>query len=226
MFTHELSYRIWTDGCPGCATPCFMPYFKNTAHGAFSGELRHGNTAGLCGNAMLGYDEVEEINALMEEFGFDAEDVQGLIAYAMDLYEHGIMTFRYTEPMTWWMTMPTSMPRTMEAALAEFESAIRALPALAGKSAAGRRVGLISNAGFECVILADSLKNGFELELSTIAEKTSTETRFRGVVRIASATGSSLLFFMKPNILESDNWYSRVSSVWLILLRYRNSTKR
>ena len=27
---HELSYRAWTDGCPGCATPCFMPYFKNT----------------------------------------------------------------------------------------------------------------------------------------------------------------------------------------------------
>jgi hypothetical protein len=32
---------------------------------------------------------------------------------------HGILTFRYTEPMTWWMTMPKDMPRTMEAALAE-----------------------------------------------------------------------------------------------------------
>lgn len=32
---------------------------------------------------------------------------------------HDIITFRYTEPMTWWMTMPTSTPRTMEAALAE-----------------------------------------------------------------------------------------------------------
>jgi hypothetical protein len=31
----------------------------------------------------------------------------------------GILTFRYTEPMTWWMTMPAEMPRTMEAALAE-----------------------------------------------------------------------------------------------------------
>jgi acyl-CoA synthetase (NDP forming) len=56
--------------------------------------------------------------------------------------------------------------------LAEFESAIRSLPALAGKAALGRRVGLISNAGFECVILADSLKNGFELELARIAETT------------------------------------------------------
>ncbi len=32
---------------------------------------------------------------------------------------HGILTFRYTEPMTWWMPMPKDMPRTMEAALAE-----------------------------------------------------------------------------------------------------------
>ncbi len=33
--------------------------------------------------------------------------------------EHGIITFRYTEPMTWWMRMPKDMPRTLEAALAE-----------------------------------------------------------------------------------------------------------
>lgn len=56
--------------------------------------------------------------------------------------------------------------------LAEFESAIRALPALARKSAPGRRVGLISNAGFECVILADGLHDGFNLELTALAEPT------------------------------------------------------
>jgi len=33
--------------------------------------------------------------------------------------EHKIMTFRYTEPMTWWMSMPREMPRTLQAALAE-----------------------------------------------------------------------------------------------------------
>ncbi len=32
---------------------------------------------------------------------------------------HGIITFRYTEPMTWWMRMPKEMPRTIEAALGE-----------------------------------------------------------------------------------------------------------
>jgi len=56
--------------------------------------------------------------------------------------------------------------------LAEFENAVRSLPALAGKTVLGSRVGLISNAGFECVILADSLKNGFELELARIDEST------------------------------------------------------
>jgi len=33
--------------------------------------------------------------------------------------EHDIITFRYTEPMTWWMSMPTDMPRTLEAAIVE-----------------------------------------------------------------------------------------------------------
>ncbi len=32
---------------------------------------------------------------------------------------HDIITFRYTEPMTWWMPMPKDLPRTLEAALAE-----------------------------------------------------------------------------------------------------------
>jgi len=33
--------------------------------------------------------------------------------------EHDIITFRYIEPMTWWMPMPKEMPRTIQAALAE-----------------------------------------------------------------------------------------------------------
>ncbi len=32
---------------------------------------------------------------------------------------HGITTFRYTEPMTWWMSMAKETPRTFDAALAE-----------------------------------------------------------------------------------------------------------
>jgi hypothetical protein len=32
---------------------------------------------------------------------------------------HGILTFRYTEPMTWWMPLPKGTPRTLAAAEAE-----------------------------------------------------------------------------------------------------------
>jgi hypothetical protein len=32
---------------------------------------------------------------------------------------HGVITFRYTEPLTWWMRMSPKTPRTIEAALAE-----------------------------------------------------------------------------------------------------------
>jgi acyl-CoA synthetase (NDP forming) len=54
----------------------------------------------------------------------------------------------------------------------EFEQALRTLPALSEKPASGRRVGLVSNAGFECVILADSLKNGYGLYLAGLGAET------------------------------------------------------
>jgi acyl-CoA synthetase (NDP forming) len=65
--------------------------------------------------------------------------------------------------------------------LSEFENALRNLPALAAKTPAGKRVGLMSNAGFECVILADSLKNGFELDLAALSE--TTKSRLAALLR-------------------------------------------
>ncbi len=58
--------------------------------------------------------------------------------------------------------------------LTEFESAIQNLLPLSAKTPRGRRVGLISNAGFECVILADNLKDQYCLELTPLSEKTKT----------------------------------------------------
>ena len=51
-----------------------------------------------------------------EDFGFKFKEGNDETAWDD---AHGIITFRYTEPMTWWMSMPKEMPRTMEAALAE-----------------------------------------------------------------------------------------------------------
>ena len=51
-----------------------------------------------------------------EDFGFKFKEGDNETAWDD---AHGITTFRYTEPMTWWMSMPKEMPRTMEAVLAE-----------------------------------------------------------------------------------------------------------
>jgi len=53
-----------------------------------------------------------------QDFGFRIKE--GTNETAWD-DAHDILTFRYTEPMTWWMRMPEGMPRTLEAALAEAE---------------------------------------------------------------------------------------------------------
>jgi len=51
-----------------------------------------------------------------EDFGFRFKEGNNETAWDD---AHGIVTFRYTEPMTWWMRMPSEMPRTLDAALAE-----------------------------------------------------------------------------------------------------------
>jgi acyl-CoA synthetase (NDP forming) len=56
--------------------------------------------------------------------------------------------------------------------LLEFESVMKGLAFLEGKKVRGRRVGLISNAGFECVVLADNLRDGTGLDLASFAPAT------------------------------------------------------
>ncbi|UCG64551.1 MAG: hypothetical protein JSW12_18285 [Deltaproteobacteria bacterium] len=89
---HDLKYFAWTDGCPGCAASCFVPFFKNSERGAFGGEFRHDNMGGFNANIMVGYEEMTEISSLEDELGMDGEELGGLVAWAMDLYEHGIIS--------------------------------------------------------------------------------------------------------------------------------------
>jgi len=56
--------------------------------------------------------------------------------------------------------------------LFEFESFMKGLAWLDGRVVRGRRVGLISNAGFECVMMADNLGDGGRLELARFAPET------------------------------------------------------
>lgn len=89
---HYLKYQAWADGCPGCAAACFVPFFKNTDHGAFGGEFRHDNTGGFNANILVGYEEMTEINGFLDEMGMDGECMGGLTAWCMDMYERGIIT--------------------------------------------------------------------------------------------------------------------------------------
>jgi aldehyde:ferredoxin oxidoreductase len=91
-YKHELKYHAWTDGCPGCAASCIVPFFKNSPGGAFGGELRHDDMGGFNANIMVGHEQVTEFNGLVDELGMDSEELGGLVAWAMDLYEHGIIT--------------------------------------------------------------------------------------------------------------------------------------
>ena len=56
--------------------------------------------------------------------------------------------------------------------LFEFESFMKGLARLEGREVRGRRVGLISNAGFECVMMADNLGDGGRLELARFSPDT------------------------------------------------------
>jgi acyl-CoA synthetase (NDP forming) len=56
--------------------------------------------------------------------------------------------------------------------ISEFETSIAGLMALEGKQVRGNRVGLLSNAGFESVIMSDSLGDGERLELAEFTAAT------------------------------------------------------
>jgi len=54
----------------------------------------------------------------------------------------------------------------------DFENYVKNLSFLADKEIRGNRIALISNAGFECVTMADNLKNDQEFVLATLTQKT------------------------------------------------------
>ncbi len=56
--------------------------------------------------------------------------------------------------------------------IAEFQSFTKALCFLKDKKVRGRRVALISNAGFECVIMSDSIQNNERLDLAQFSDST------------------------------------------------------
>ncbi len=61
------------------------------------------------------FAKISEVEGF-EDFGFAFKEGNDETAFDD---EHGIHTFRYVEPTTWWMHMDSNMPRTIDAAVAE-----------------------------------------------------------------------------------------------------------
>jgi len=59
--------------------------------------------------------------------------------------------------------------------IAEFQSFTKGLCFLKDKKVRGRRVALISNAGFECVIMSDSIQNNERLDLAQFSDSTASK---------------------------------------------------
>ena len=63
----------------------------------------------------MAFANISEVEGF-EDFGFAVKE--GTTETKWD-DDHDILTFRYTEPMTWWMQMPKEMDKTFENAIAE-----------------------------------------------------------------------------------------------------------
>jgi len=90
-----MQYKIWTHACPGCFSPCYQSSFKNLPAplGATICKHLYDNSGGCALNWMLKtYEEQSVVAAALEELGMDGEETGGIVAWAMDLYEHGILT--------------------------------------------------------------------------------------------------------------------------------------
>jgi len=89
---NNLQHVAWETGCPGCSACCFLPIFRSDERGYFVGEFRHGNTAGHGNNCDLDWETLPETSTLMDELGMEGEDCGNLTAWAMDLYDNGLVT--------------------------------------------------------------------------------------------------------------------------------------
>ena len=90
--SYVIEYVTHNDGCPGCATSCFIPFFQRDFLEPTCGELRHGNYTSFLANVMVGYEEMNIIEPLVEELGLNSPQAGTMVAWIMDLYDRGLIT--------------------------------------------------------------------------------------------------------------------------------------
>lgn len=90
----EQQYKVWNDGCTFCPAGCKVPYMRrDELFGPCAGEFRHDNAGGWSANVLIpGYDIQLYLTPLVDSLGFDGEDVSGVVAWAMECYEKGILS--------------------------------------------------------------------------------------------------------------------------------------
>ena len=90
-----MAYKLWSHACPGCIQPCYLSSFRNLLAPLGASVCKHlyDNSGGCSLNWMLKtYEEQSVAAAALEELGMDGEEVGGIVAFAMDLYDNGIIT--------------------------------------------------------------------------------------------------------------------------------------
>ncbi|MBM2831091.1 MAG: hypothetical protein HW414_143 [Dehalococcoidia bacterium] len=90
----EQQYKVWNDSCSLCMTGCKAPYMRRDEPlGPYVGEMRHDNGGGWSANVMVaGYDPQTYLTALVDTLGVDSEDLSGVVAWALELYDRGLLT--------------------------------------------------------------------------------------------------------------------------------------
>ncbi|MDP3955544.1 MAG: aldehyde ferredoxin oxidoreductase N-terminal domain-containing protein, partial [bacterium] len=90
----EQQYKVWSDGCSLCNIGCKVPYMRRDAPlGPVVGELRHDDAGGWNANVMIpGFNTQVYLTPLLDNLGLDNEDVSGVVAWAMECYDRGLLT--------------------------------------------------------------------------------------------------------------------------------------
>lgn len=90
----EQQYKLWSDACTLCYVGCKVPYMRREPPlGPVVGEMRHDDAGGWNANVMIpGYDTQVYLTPFLDNLGLDNEDVSGVVAWAMECYEKGLLS--------------------------------------------------------------------------------------------------------------------------------------
>jgi hypothetical protein len=144
-----------------------------------------------------------------EDFGFRFHEGNNNVKWDD---EHGILSFRYTEPMTWWMPMKKEIPRT-------FPDALRVRDEIAqGSESSRRRMAKVTEisamqdeTGEPALFSATSLGQTELFGASIRIHRSPRQTQYRMPRRFIGTTRSRSGFMA---LAREVNWTANISTRW------------